>query len=155
MRVRCRIDGTLLGPRTIGFVPRHPRFAEDAPDTVLTAEIDVDGGETVEFEIHDFHDPKTGLRYQVQIDRVIDDDGHETIVETWERGNTHCISGEYHQHQIINLVVTARPLTFGGGGRSGGLGGGRHRGDQRQPLTGPCEIHVRPPGGGDHRARTR
>lgn len=130
MRVKCKIDGTLLGPRTIGLVPMHPRFVEDSPDTVLTAKIDVDHGETVSFEIHDFIDSTTGFYYELRIDRVIEDRGRPAIIESWERNKMHCTSGEYHLRQIIDLVITATPS-------SAPFGRGRGR-----PLIGACTLHV-------------
>lgn len=144
MRVNCRIDAILLGPRTIGLMPRHPRFVEDAPGTELTVEIDIENSETVEFEIHDFTDPNTGLHYEVHINRFIDDDQH-TIVETWERDDTRCISGEYHLRQVINLMVTATPQRIGFGQLDRDL----------RDLLGECTIRVCLPDTGDPSSRPR
>ncbi|MEM9452945.1 MAG: hypothetical protein AAGF11_02115 [Myxococcota bacterium] len=130
MRIKCKIDGTLLDSRTIGLIPMHPRFVEDLPDTLLTAKIDVDHAETVSFEIHDFVDQTTGLYYELRIDRVVEDRGRQAIIESWERNKMYCTSGEYHLPQIIDLMVTATPC-------SAPLGRGRGR-----PLIGSCTLQV-------------
>ena len=133
MKVTCRIDGTLLASQAIGLRPVHTRFVETNPATVLTAEIDVGSGETVDFEVYDFVDPTTGQRYEVHVDRIEDTANPSTVLETWERNDTHCISGEYHQHQVINLKVTASESSSSGSSGS---------------LTGLCSIHVQPVGRG-------
>lgn len=100
----CKMNGTLLSPNTVGLFPVHHRFVDSIAKTDLTAEIEFQKGESVQFEAHDFC--CDGQHYRVN---VIQSSG-----AAWTRNGTCCISGTFTQQQLIEFELKVELLDASG-----------------------------------------